>query len=116
VNGYRWFNQGHPQTLQTATLLLYFEGVLGLLLGSYGGVLVCVGMVVGAFGVANDKKWGYGLALVAAILNVVYVFAIWGVGPALTNLNPLLSLMFGGALVALLLHPMSRSYQRIWFR
>ena len=39
-----------------------------------------------------------------------------GVGPALTNFNPLLSLMIGGALVALLLHPMSRNYQRIWFR
>jgi hypothetical protein len=115
VNGYRWFNQGHPQTLQTAVLLLYLEGVLGLLLGSYGGVLVCVGMVVGAFGVANDKKWGYGIALAAATLNVIYIFLIWGVS-ALTNFNPLLSLMFGGALVALLLHPMSRNYQRIWFR
>jgi hypothetical protein len=115
VNNYQWLNHGHPQTLQTATILLYFEGVLGLLLGSYGGVLVCVAMVAGAFGIANDKKWGYGLAIAAAIINVAYIFLFWGVG-ALTNFNPLLSLMFGGALVALLLHPMSRSYQRIWFR
>jgi hypothetical protein len=89
---------------------------LGLLLGSYGGILVCVAMVVGAFGVANDKKWGYGLALIAAALNVVYIFVVWGVGGALTHFEPILSLMFGGALVALLLHPMSRNYQRIWFR
>ena len=27
----------------------------------------------------------------------------------------LISLLFDGALVALLLHPMSREYQRIWF-
>jgi hypothetical protein len=116
VNDYRWFNQSQPQTLQTAVILLYVNGVLGLLLGSYGGLLVCVGMGVGAFGVANDKKWGYGLALAAAVLNVAYIFRVWGVGPAFTNFNPLLSLMIGGALVALLLHPMSRSYQRIWFR
>jgi hypothetical protein len=115
VNDYRWFNQSQPQTLQTAVILLYLNGVLGLLLGSYGGLLVCVGMGVGAFGVANDKKWGYGLAIAAAALNVVYIFRVWGID-ALTNFNPLLSLMIGGALVALLLHPMSRSYQRIWFK
>ena len=113
MNDYRWFNQSQPQTLQTAVILLYVNGVLGLLLGSYGGLLVCVGMAVGAFGIANDKKWGYGLAIAAAVINVVYIFIAWGIGPALTNFNPLLSLMIGGALVALLLHPMSRSYQRI---
>ena len=117
MHDYRWFNQGHPQTLQTATILLYLEGVLGLLSGGgYGGILVCAGMVVGAFGVANDKRWGYGLALAAAILNVAYIFVAWGVVPAFTNFNPLLSLIFGGALLGLLLHPMSRNYQRIWFR
>jgi hypothetical protein len=118
VKDYRWFNQGHPQTLQTATILLYLEGVLGLLgLGNiYGGVLVCVGMGVGAFGIANDKKWGYGIAVTAAVIDVALILLIWGVGPALTNLNSLLPLMVGGALIALLLHPLSRSYQRIWFR
>jgi hypothetical protein len=118
VNSYRWFNQGQPQTLQTATILLYFEGVLGLLgLGSiFGGVLVCVGMAVGAFGIANDKKWGYGIALAAALIDVALIFLLFGVVHALTNLGLLLPLIVGGALVALLLHPMSRSYQRIWFR
>ena len=115
MNDYRWINQSHPQTLQTAVILLYLNGVLGLLLGSYGGLLVCVAMVVGAFGVANDKKWGYGLAIAAAALNILFVFRYWGID-ALTHFNPLVSLMFGGALVALLLHPMSRSYQRIWFK
>jgi hypothetical protein len=113
MNSYRWFNQSHPQTLQTGVILLYLEGVLSLL---SGGIFVGIGMVVGAFGVANDKKWGYGIALAAAILNVAYIFLIWGIVPALTNFSPLLSVMFGGALIALLVHPMSRNYQRIWFR
>ena len=116
MNDYRWFNQGHPQTLQTAVILLYLNGVLGLFLGSYGGIPVCVGLLVGGFGVANDKKWGYGLAIVAAVLDVLYVFYYWGLGGALTNINPLISVMIGVALVSLLLHPMSRNYQRIWFR
>ncbi len=119
MNGYRWLNQSHPQTLVSATILLYIDGVLGVLFGNYGGglgILVSVAMVVGAFGIANDKKWGYGLALAAAILNVGFLVSYWGIGGVITNVNPLLSLLFDGALVALLLHPMSRSYQRIWFR
>ena len=32
------------------------------------------------------------------------------------NLASLMSLMFEIALIALLLHPQSRDYQRIWFR
>jgi hypothetical protein len=115
VSDYKWFNQGHPQTLQTAVILLYLNGALGLLLGSYN-ILVSVALVVGAFGVANDKKWGYGLAVAAAVLDVLVVFEAWGLKGALTNFNPLISVMIGVALVALLLHPMSRNYQRIWFR
>jgi hypothetical protein len=34
----------------------------------------------------------------------------------LTDLGALIDLIFFGALVGLLLHPMSRDYQRIWFR
>jgi hypothetical protein len=118
MRDYRWFNQSQPQTLQTAVILLYFEGVLGLLrlAAIFGGILVCVAMVVGAFGVANDKKWGYGLALAAAIVDVALILLIFGPVTALTNLSLIIPLMVGGALVALLLHPMSRSYQRIWFR
>ena len=118
MNNYQWLNHGHPQTLQTATLLLYFEGVLGLLgLNTvFGGLLVCVAMIVGGFGIANDKKWGYGLALAAVITDVALLIVFVGLISALTNFASLLLLMIGGALIALLLHPMSRSYQRIWFR
>jgi hypothetical protein len=117
VNDYQWVNRGHPQTLVTATVLLYLEGILSLigLGGVYGGYLVCVAMVVGGFGIANDKRWGYGLALAASIVSVGLLLWAWGFG-ALTNFGPLIDLIFGGALLGLLLHPMSRSYQRIWFR
>jgi hypothetical protein len=117
VSEYQWLNRSHPQTLMMATILLYAEGVLSLvgLGGVYGGILVCVAMIVGGFGIANDKRWGYGLGLAASIVSVGLLLAIWGLG-ALTNFGPLVDLIFGGALLGLLLHPMSRSYQRIWFR
>jgi hypothetical protein len=119
VNDYQWLNRGHPQTLLMATVLLYVEGVLTVL--RWGAILdarslpIGVAMLVGGFGVANDKKWGYGLAPVAAALNVAVILYIWQ-WHAFSDISVLLDLMFDGALVALLLHPMSRSYQRIWFR
>jgi hypothetical protein len=42
------------------------------------------------------------------------LFAVFGIG-VLTS-TAIISLLFDGALVALLLHPMSREYQRIWFK
>ncbi len=41
--------------------------------------------------------------------------AIFG-GEVLEHLGLLLSFVFDVALVLLLVHPMSRDYQRIWFR
>ena len=64
------------------------------------------------FGIANERKWGYGLGIVMAILPFG-LRLMWGqslLGASIVNL------MFEIALVALLLHPQSRDYQRIWFK
>jgi hypothetical protein len=111
MNDIRWFNPSQPQTLQIAVLLLYlnaFFALLGLLLPF---VLL---LAAGAVGIASEKKWGYAVGVAAAILQVA-VLLMFGGFAVLNNLNGLLQLMFDGALVALLLHPMSREYQRIWF-
>jgi hypothetical protein len=42
------------------------------------------------------------------------LFAVFGT-EVLTSLA-IINFLFDGALVALLLHPMSREYQRIWFK
>jgi hypothetical protein len=112
VNGYRWFDPHQPQTLQIATMLLYLNGVIGLVFGGFAsalGFLVLAASIGGAFGMANSKKWGYVLAVVAAIMPLVFTIAN-GLGGA-----DVINLMFEIALVALLLHPMSRNYQKIWF-
>jgi hypothetical protein len=54
-----------------------------------------------------------------AFLPLVSGLALGGLSGVLgggANLGTLMNLMFEIALVALLLHPQSREYQRIWFR
>jgi hypothetical protein len=123
MEGRRWFNPSQPQTLQIAVWLLYFNGVIGLLLPSVFallgvlGLVALVGCVVGGFGIANDRKWGYGLGVVVAALQVLLY--IWAVDLNIVRLissRLVISFAFAVALLAALLHPMSRDYQRIWFR
>jgi hypothetical protein len=116
VNGYRWFDHHQPQTLQIATMLLYMHGIFALIFGALAsalGLLVLVVSVGGAFGMANSKKWGYVLALIAAFLPFLFRLAVDGLSGLVGG--DLITLMFDIALVALLVHPMSRSYQKIWY-
>lgn len=104
----RWTNPTQPQTLQIAVFLLYINAVLALLRG--GLIEVALGGA-GGFGIANERKWGYWVGLAAACLPFAVRLAFGG--PLLGY--SLINLMFEVALVALLLHPQSRDYQRIWF-
>jgi uncharacterized membrane protein (DUF2068 family) len=119
MDGRRWFNSSQPQTLQFAQILLYFNGVLlllqGMIRGGLGlfGLAFLVGQVGGAFGIANDRKWGYWVAVVFAFAPLIFelyllrahVLAVGAV-----------TLLFQVALIFMLLHPQSREYKRIWFR
>jgi hypothetical protein len=115
----KWLDRSQPQTLYFANVLLYFDAgwwLLYLLVGSLSVfTLLAVPAVLAGVGIANEKKLGYWGALVVAALNVLILvsvfFAVHG-----QNIGVILSLVFGAALMALLLHPMSRSYERIWFK
>ena len=109
----RFLNQFQPQTLVMATLLCYLQGFFALLSLSLIGLLVAVALGFGGYGIANEKKWGYGLATATAVLIVVLVLGI--AGADVLEFPLILNFMFDIALVALLLHPQSRDYQRIWF-
>jgi hypothetical protein len=112
----KWVNQFQPQTLYMATILCYVDAVFGLIFS--GGLLMRIFiaglLAVGALGIANEKKWGYAVALGGAVLQVVMLFVWYGSSVFTSTL--LISLLFDAALVALLVHPMSREYQRIWFK
>jgi hypothetical protein len=114
----RWVNPSQPQTLQIGVLLLYFNAVSLLLFGglfSALGLLIAGASVGGAYGIANDRKWGYGLGVAMAFAPFALRILVTGsLGAALSA--DIISLMFEVALVCLLLHPQSRDYQRIWFK
>ena len=110
----RWTNPSQPQTLQIAVILLYINAVFTLIGGgafSTFGVLLIAGGVGAGFGIANERRWGYGLGLLMAflpfIIRLAYHVSLLGYS--------VINLMFEIALVALLLHPQSREYQKIWF-
>jgi hypothetical protein len=128
----RWFDRSQPQTLQMVVILLYLHVVFSLLGGTYSyfpwGLLATAASFAGAFGTANDKRWGYYSAFAAAILPFVFRLVAWKgfilVNGKIHEINivdkitgrSVLNLIFEVALVALVLHPDSRNYQRIWFK
>lgn len=119
----RWFNPMQPDTLRNAVVLGYLEAFLTLIrIGPLGAAskipspilfLACVALAAGAVGCASEKKIGYAAAVggasVVAVAHAINVLRIGGI-----NLG-MISLMFAGALLALLLHERTREYQRIWF-
>ena len=116
-NNYQWFNRNLPQTLVNAQMLCYISGVLNILQGalySSYGFLFTIGLIGGAFGIANEKKWGYGLALVTAAFLILLPFYFVGFGAF--HARNIVNLMFDIALFCLLAHPDSRNHQKIYFK
>lgn len=110
----RFFDSSQPQTLQGAVMLCYitaFFGILGVVLGSFISIIPVL-LGVGGYGVANERRWGYMLAVVVALLNVLSSIGAVVAGAGFILLN----LLFAIVLAALLLHPQSREYLRIWFK
>ena len=107
MNENRFLNPHQPPTLYSAVILGYIEAFFNLI--TFNGVLILIGLglAAGGFGIANEKKWGYALAVGSAALQVLIVLAIYG-SETFTNVFALLNFLFDAALLALLLHPMSR--------
>lgn len=136
----RWYNPNVPQTLAIAQILLYINAVFTFLyevVGPRGGtaamvrflaVVAVAAYVYGAQGIANEKKLGWQVGVAAAFSPFVLRFL--EIQTALGSLvsmgdkiqytvglkgGGLLNVIFDIALIALLLHPMSRNHQKIWF-
>ena len=88
---------------------LFAPGLLGLAFG--------VGYGLGGYGIANTRRWGYMLAVaVSGLALVPYLVILLTNGIVdLVNVGFLLSAVFPVALFVLLVHPMSREHQRIYF-
>jgi hypothetical protein len=118
----RWLNPTQPQTLQIGVMLLYVNAALGLLSlivgGAAGlfGIVIIAAEILGAYGIANERKWGYIVGVAAAFLPLVLLILAIVAGASLVLGLGVIGIIFQIALVALLLHPQSREYQRIWFK
>jgi hypothetical protein len=136
----RWINQSQPQTLYIAVFLLYMNAAFTLLFGlndapylfaylkltdsvsfaenleSLTRVVVVAGGVAAGYGIANERKWGYRLGVAIAALPLVVLLYVC-VSEQVSPLDfEIITLMFNVAVFALLVHPQSREYQRIWFK
>jgi hypothetical protein len=112
---HQWLDKSHPQTLQGAVLFSYLTAALALLTFLASGNALSFGLVLlaaCAYGIANDRRFAYWAGVVLSGLSLfaqlIYFFTGGGFGA-------LLNLIFAGLLVALLLHPESRQYERVWF-
>ncbi|HEX7168464.1 MAG TPA: hypothetical protein VF230_15900 [Acidimicrobiales bacterium] len=126
----RWVNQSQPQTLQIGVILLYLTAAFVLLFDQLPEgyfvlprdfwlplrFIVPAAGVGAAYGIANEQKWGWylGVAVAGIPLALLLYYCVRN------QVNPLdfqlISLMFDIALFVLLVHPMSRNYQKIWFK
>ena len=98
-------------------MFCYLNAALSVLyLVVFGAGLSLILLVLGgaAYGIANEKKWAYWLAVVAACLYLA--IQLIGFVTFTHGLGGLLNLFFAGILVVLLLHPQSREYRKVWFR
>jgi hypothetical protein len=115
-------DRSQPQTLVIASILLYINAAFTLFEMLFIGLsplllLTAVVLpVLGAYGIANSKRLGYYLAVAAAavpLLTYLYFGILGGIGTILSS--GIIVLLFAIVPFALLVHPMSREYQRIWF-
>jgi hypothetical protein len=115
----RWTNPSLPQTLQIGMFLLYIDAVFGLLYGGFLnpiGLLIIIGCVLAALGIANEYKWGWKLGVgISAFALLPFVLALADDPGEIFDVGLLLSALFPVAQFALLVHPQSRQYQKVWF-
>lgn len=145
----KWFDRMQPQTLQIATWLLYFDGFFALVslidksgyigylrfqypFGVLLGIISVALYVLGGLLMANDRKIGYKISVIAAASPFVLRFlAVRSLAQNFETQSPIgitdyvTGRIFGGSIIssafdiavlALLLHTQSREHQRIWYR
>lgn len=105
--------------LQIAVFLFYISAVFGLLFGGAStllGLALVIGSVLAGLGIANLQRWGYYLGLAISVLGLApYVLLILDGRTDELFGGLVISLIFDVARFVLLVHPESRTYQRIWF-
>jgi hypothetical protein len=115
VDRRKWFDSSQPQTLQIAVILLYINAVFAVIyaLGSQVFFLPMILEGAAAYGIANERRFGY---VGGIILSGLFAFGAVALFVYYGGIGTLLNVVFSVALFVALVHPMSRDYQRIWFK
>lgn len=121
--------------LQIAVFLLYFGAVMMLIrqagtglgvalepsnaqqIENFARAFVAIGGAAGGYFISNERKVGYTLGVAVAALPLVaksLIVVRYQVNPLV--FFDLLDVLFDIALFALLVHPQSRSYVKLWFK
>lgn len=111
---HQWMDRAQPQTLQAAVMLCYLNAALAVLsfLVGAGPQLILLLLGVAGYFIANERRWAYWSAVVIVGLYTVLAVVAFGAG---AGFGGLLNLLFTLVLFALLVHPQSREYQKVWF-
>src|SRR3974390_3518342 len=86
----RWIDRTQPQSLMTATIVMYVNAVYGVIFSLQSahfpwGVALVVGPVIAGLGIANEKKWGYWFAVALSAFAVAITIHFFSFG-AIVNL------------------------------
>ena len=100
-----------------AVILLYISAAFDVLFGGFLNpfvLAIAAASVAAGYGIANERRWAYYLGVVVTVLAVLpYLFWLFFDG---FSISLMIGAMFPVAMFALLIHPQSRDYQRIWFQ
>ena len=89
------------------------------LIGNLLAIFVVAGSFTAAYLMANEKKigWRLGVAVAAAPLIALVLLILIGYPRRLPLFDAIdVNLLFDVALLVLLLHDQTRSYERVWFK
>ena len=79
MNEHRFLNRSQPQTLYIAVILCYIALVRQPPRRHCGASSSSgIALAAGGYGIANEKKWGYSLAVGASVFQVVLLFVYFG--------------------------------------
>ncbi len=119
-----WFNPYLPQTLRSATMLLYISAAFDILLRSTSlsllSLAIAGGYVLGAFGISNLRWWGLIVGVISVGFTTTYVTflalkegaSIFYVLGFFFNTTNIIGTLFTIAIIALMVHPMSMQYAK----
>ena len=95
------------------------NGSTATLFGNLTAIAVVVGSAAAAYLIANEKKigWRIGVVVAAAPIVALLILVLLGYPARLSFIDAInIRTLFDVALVVLLIHDQTRSYEKVWFK